>query len=305
MQMLAPGRASVDYRQLLGNFRERFERLLAKRWFPHVVNLVVLMLLTASLAKWTWLLFGPQPPRVVPQPSGAATSAAPSFNLQAVLGANLFGAAPVVAGSVENIPLSSLNLVLTGLIAAHDASYALIRVEGQPEAPFTIGQVITAGAILQAVYADRAIISRGGVAESLLLEGAAQALPGTPEPIATRPRSGKDTSVPEVREEAPNNYVVSRDALTQHMRGNPQKVLSQSLMVPNAGGGFLVREIQSGSIYEKLGLRTGDVVRAANGQNLNTLEDVMKLYQQADHNNYINLEIVRNGRPEVLQYTLQ
>lgn len=305
--MLVPGQTSTDYWQVVANIRERLEQVIAKPWLPHVVNVTVLALLAASLAQWTWLLFAPKTPQVVAQPV-TVNETTPMVNVQAILGANLFGVAPVTGtGNIENIPLSSLNLVLTGLVAAGNASYALIRVEGQPEAPFAIGQVITAGAVLQAVYPDRAIISRGGVAESLLLEGAAQPLSGS---IGTpaMPRAGGNQAanmVPEVREQGPNNYLVSRESLNSQMRNNPQKMLSQSLMVPNPGGGFLVREIQPGSVYEKLGLRAGDVVRTANGQTLNTLEDAMRLYQQSDQNNYINLEIVRNGKPEVLQYTLQ
>lgn len=312
MQMLAPGEGA------LSQFSERLEQLLAqllaKPWFPYLINIAALILLTASLAHWTWLLAAPKlatgsaPAMVRP-----ATAPATQFNVQTIVAAHLFGAAPVAAGDVENIPLSSLNLVLTGLIAAGDNSVALIRVEGQPEAPFRIGDSIVSGAVLKAVYSDRAIIMRNGVAESLLLEGAAQALPGTPvreaPSRAAPPPQARGPQAPpigpnDIREQGPNNYVVSRQALTNQMH-TPQQILSQSLMVPQAGGGFLVREIQPGSVYEKLGLHVGDVVRSANGQPLNTVEDAMKIYQQSNNNSYINLEVMRNGRVENIQYTLQ
>lgn len=299
MQMLAPGQASWS------QFAERIDQLLSKPWFPHVVNFIALLLLTASLARWTWLLITPQLlPATAPAVATAAPVAPAAINVQPIIAAHLFGVAPTaVAGNVADIPLSSLNLALTGLIAAGSGSIALIRVEGQPEAPFAIGQEITAGAVLDAVYADRAIIVRDGVAESLLLEGAAQVLPGTPARESPAvPASGIGAN--DIREQGPNAYVISRDALKEQMR-TPQKLLSQSLMVPNPGGGFSVREIQPGSVYEKLGLKVGDVVRSANGQLLNSVEDVMKLYQQSNNNSYIHLEVLRNGRVENLQYTLQ
>lgn len=309
MQMLAPGQGSAAV------LSERLDQLLAKPWLPHVINVLALVLLTASLAQWTWLLITPRAPvtaaGLAPVPVEAD---APTFDLAALQAAQIFGAAPVVApSSVEDIPLSSLNLVLTGLIAAGDNSIALIRVEGQAEAPFALGEEINAGAVLRAVYADRAIIERGGVVESLLLEGAAQPLPGTPTAPAPKPKSkpapraraaAPPINANDIRAQGENNYVVSREALTAQMR-NPQKMLSQSLMVPQPGGGFLVREIQPGSVYERLGLRVGDVVRSANSQPLNSMEDVMKLYQQSSNNNYIHLEVLRNGRVENLQYTLQ
>ena len=299
MQMLAPGQASW------GQFAERIDQLLSKPWFPHVVNFIALLLLTASLARWTWLLITPRLlPATAPTVATSAPAAPAAINVQPIIAAHLFGVAPTAAaGNVADIPLSSLNLVLTGLIAAGSGSIALIRVEGEPEAPFVIGQEITAGAVLDAVYADRAIIVRDGVAESLLLEGAAQALPGTPaRETPAAPVSGIGAN--DIREQGPNAYVISRDAFKEQMR-TPQKLLSQSLMVPNPGGGFSVREIQPGSVYEKLGLKVGDVVRSANGQLLNSVEDVMKLYQQSNNNSYIHLEVLRNGRVENLQYTLQ
>lgn len=290
---------------------ERLDRLSSQPWLPYVINGLALVLLTAGLARWTWQLITPAiAPNAPLSAPVARTNAAPAFNLQTIQSAQLFGVAPMAAGggNIENIPLSSLNLALTGLIAAGDKGVALIRVEGQPEAPFAIGDTIVGGAVLHAVYADRAIIMRNGVAESLLLEGAAQPLPGTPMPTPAPPTRGAITTPginPEdVFAQGPNTYAVSRDAVTNQMR-NPQKMLSQALMVPNAGGGFVVREIQPGSVYEHLGLKVGDVIRSANGQPLNSMDDVVKLYRGSSNLSSVQLEVLRNGRVESLQYNLQ
>lgn len=290
---------------------ERLDRLSSQPWLPYVINGLALVLLTAGLARWTWQLITPAiAPNAPLSAPVARTNAAPAFNLQTIQSAQLFGVAPMAAGggNIENIPLSSLNLALTGLIAAGDKGVALIRVEGQPEAPFAIGDTIVGSAVLHAVHADRAIIMRNGVAESLLLEGAAQPLPGTPMPTPAPPTRGAITTPginPEdVFAQGPNTYAVSRDAVTNQMR-NPQKMLSQALMVPNAGGGFVVREIQPGSVYEHLGLKVGDVIRSANGQPLNSMDDVVKLYRGSSNLSSVQLEVLRNGRVESLQYNLQ
>jgi general secretion pathway protein C len=306
MHIIAPGRRLADVRQILNGTEEWFAALLTKRWFPVVINLVALVLLTASMARWTWSVLAPAEVPFIP-PAATPVQTAPGFDVQTVLSAQLFGAPPMTTdhGSIESLPVSSLNLVLTGVVSAGKGGYALIRVEGQPEAPFAVGDEIVSGAVLRQVYADRVVIDRGGVAESLMLEGPS-ALPGVsgtaeapaaPRPSAVAPVTG-------IRQQAPNNYAVSRDVVNNAMR-SPQELLSQSLMVPNNGGGFLVREIQPGSIYEKLGLRVGDVIRSANGQPVNTLEDAVKVYQQSANNNQIRLEVLRNGKPEHLLYTLQ
>lgn len=276
------------------------------RWFPLAINLFVLVLLTWTLASWTWRVFTPA---TAPAPIAPRSNAqAATFDLPTLLNAQLFGASPAVSGpaNVEAIPLSSLNLVLTGVVSAGKKSLALIRADSQPEAPFAVGDEILSGVVLDRVYADRVVILRGGVAESLLLEGTenAPAAAPTSAPASRASPRANNRANNIVRQQSANSYVVQRQGLNEQMR-QPQELLRQSLMVPNAGGGFLVREIQAGSLYEKLGLRVGDVIRSANGQPINTLEDAVKLYQQSASLGSVNLEVVRNGKPEQLQYTLQ
>jgi general secretion pathway protein C len=96
---------------------------------------------------------------------------------------------------------------------------------------------------------------------------------------------------------------VDRKQLQQQM-GRPE-FLSQALIVPNPDGGFLVRQIQPGSLYEKLGLRPGDVIRNVNGQALTSMDDVMKLYQQFGSAQRVLVEVQRQGRNETLYYDMR
>jgi len=131
----------------------------AKQWLPGILNGVMLLLLTASLAQWTWLMVKPPlPPLVMAPPPPASTTSA--FSVEPLLAAHLFGQASqeLTGGRLDNLPISSLNLVLTGVIAAAGGGYALISVNNQPQEPFAIGQSVTAGAVLQAVYPDRVVI---------------------------------------------------------------------------------------------------------------------------------------------------
>jgi S1-C subfamily serine protease len=102
-----------------------------------------------------------------------------------------------------------------------------------------------------------------------------------------------------------NQFAVNRESMKQQMQ-RPE-FLSQALVVPNAGGGFLVREVQPGSLYEKLGVRVGDVIRSVNGSPVNNMDDVMRLYQQLgglEQAGSVSLEVTRAGRPENLHYQL-
>lgn len=270
-----------------------------RQWLPRVLNGGMLLLLTASLAQWTWLVAkAPLPPLVVAPPAPVAAN---TFSLQPLLSAHLFGrvSQELTGGRLDNLPISSLNLVLTGVIASASGGYALISVNGQSEEPFSVGQTITGGAVLQAVYPDRVVIQRNGTLESLMLEGEEKLQSGlsAPSPMANRPSLTRGAVV---QETAANHYVVERDQLSAQMR--TPEFLRQATLVPSKDGGFQVRQIQPGSLYEKLGLRAEDVIKSVNGQPVNSAEDALRLYQQLSSMAAVQMEISRGGKPEYLYY---
>lgn len=297
MTMTASGQGASSG-DILANVLQRAQGLLSTRWFPIVATIGALLLLAWTLVSWTLVIVKPSVDPMIPNSPSIAPVATVSFNPQTLLAAHLFGQAPVsqVGVSIEDIPLSSLNLVLTGVVAAGGASYALISVNGQPQEPFSVGQEIISGAVLQAVYPDRAILVRGGVSESLMLEGMAKGLPDVIG-VAPPPQAG-------IQQMTPNQFALPRAMVAEQLR-RPQELFSQALMVPNAGGGFLVREIQPNSVYEKLGLRVGDVLRSVNGKPVNTVDDALKAYQAASTQRDIRVEVLRGGQMEHLTYNLQ
>ena len=282
------------------NIVEVFANPRVKQWLPGILNGSMLLLLTASLAQWTWLIARPPlPPLVVAQSTPVA--AQNTFSLQPLLTAHLFGqvSQELTGGRLDNLPISSLNLVLTGVIASASGGYALISLNGQPQEPFAVGQTVTGGAELQAVYPDRVVIRRNGVLESLLLEGADK----TPAEQWTIPAStSRPAAAPGniVQETGANRYLVERDQLAAQFR--TPDMLKQATMVPSGNGGFLVKQIQPGGLYEKLGLRAGDVIKTINGQPLNSMEDAIRLYQQMPTIGNVQMEIMRGGKPEQLYY---
>ena len=277
------------------------DRLAASRWLPLAVNLAALILLVYGLAQWTW--------RVLESPTSAVTSAsrAPDasqsgFDLQSVRAANLFGRTADSAGRDVNpaqLPLSSLNLVLTGVMAQGKSSFALLSVNGAPETPIVIGQEITAGAILESVFADRIVLRRGAALESVLLKDSDVTLPSGSIVTARAPTAGSG-----VRRLTGGTFGIDRQALAQNLTA---QTLSQASVSPSASG-LVVRDVQSGGMFEELGLKSGDVVRTINGQSVRSLDDIARIYGQlavAPSNAPIAVEVIRSGKAEVLQYQMQ
>lgn len=285
----------------MGALSDRLGRLLNQR-LPTVLNVAALLLLTSSLAQWTWQVV-PAPAVPGPQHTVSAPAETGTYDLRALLDTNLFGQAPrfpePTQTPVTAIPTSTLDLTLTGVVAAEAESLALIRVNKEPETPFAIGDQIAHGVTLRAVYPDRAIIQRRELTEALLLEDMSAGL-GDAAPIPIPSSAGAIASTGD------NSFRVNREFVADQLR-NPD-IFRQALIVPNAGGGFLVRQIQPGSLYEKLGLKVGDVIRKVNGNDINSVDEVLRLYQEfggVDAVADIELEVLRGGRPEQLRYTVQ
>lgn len=281
---------------------EIFANPRVRQKLPGAINAGMLLLLTASLAQWTWLVAKPPLPPLVIAPPPPATSVN-TFSLQPLLAAHLFGqvSQELTGGRLDNLPISSLNLVLAGVIASGTGGYALISVNSQPQEPFAVGQTITGGAVLQAVYPDRAIIRRNGTLESLLLEGADNS---QPPPMAAASRSNRPANVGApgeiVRETGVNQFTVAREQLAAQMR--TPEFLKQATLMPASGGGFQVRQMQAGSLYEKLGLRPGDIIKSINGEPINNAEDAMRFYQQMSTVSAVQLDITRGGKSETIYY---
>lgn len=257
-------------------------------------------LLAWNAANLTWRLSGSRSELSLVSDRPGAGAATP-LNLGTLLAAELFGKGPPVpipgGAGFEQLPMSSLGLVLNGILAIGENGFALISVSGQPQEPYHVGQEITGGAVLKKILADRIVIERDGTFEAVLLEGASN---GLPEGMGIAPTE----TAPAASSGDRYHYTVARATIDKQMR-DPQTFQNAGLILPNPGGGFLVREIQPNSLYAQYGLKQGDVIRSVNGTPLNTPNDVMQAYQQFSNQPNLQIEIVRAGRPETLSYTLR
>jgi len=288
-----PARASImqlDAQSSVVNLGRTLEKLLAHRATQTAVTVSALLLLSWGFAQGTWKVWRPASPAI--ERSGGADA----IDLKTLFSAQLFGkAAPSPANDDARVARSTLNLSLTGVAVLQSGGCALIVVQGQPESAYCAGEDLSPGVRLVGVQRDRVVILRNGVREAVLMKDAEESPPtlAAAAPQATVESTGL------------GRRLVDRRQLQQQL-GRPE-FLNQALIVPNpaGGGGFLVREVQSGSLYEKLGLRPGDVIRTVNGQPLTNMDDVMKLYQQFGSVQRVLVDVQRQGRSETLYYDMR
>ena len=285
------------------NLNEFFRQPRARQSIIVAVNAGALLALTASLAHWSWLIM-PSPQH---QESPALSVNIPAvdrpLNIQPLLVAHLFGQTPAIPIETNSTTIqpSSLNLVLTGIIGVKDAGLAIISVNSQPEEPFVVGQTITGNAVLQAVYPDRVTISRNGVLENLPLDLTAAGAPPPPSiPISPQPMAR--LTAPDMN---PIRNFVNRDALLDKIRTTD--LIKKTAFAP-VPGGLLVLQGQKGNILESFGVQEADVIKSVNGQNLTTFDDIMRAYQSllsSQGSTPIQIDIIRHGKPQTLQYRME
>lgn len=273
----------------------------------YAVNALLLALLGLSVVHWAGFYMDQKYNALlgnsqITEPARSAVG----FNVDELISGNIFGAPSKTraTSAQSNIPLSSLNLKLTGVIASDRGGFALISVNGQPQTPFFIGEVIIDNALLDSVLPDRAILLRNGIKESLLLDASSNKnLIGRANAAhSSGSRMAPNNSIKKIGR---NRFQISRKFVT-HATANTA-LLNQALIVPNPQGGFIVKNIKAGGVIEKLGLRTGDIIRKVNNLNINSMVDVMQLYRLSKNINQVSnvrVEITRQGRRQILQYSL-
>lgn len=107
------------------------------------------------------------------------------------------------------------------------------------------------------------------------------------------------------------NFSFKRAEINKYLENLP-RVLQDAKAVPyvepGSGGevsGFKLVALKSGSIYEKLGLKRGDIIKGVNGEAVDTPQKAMELYQALKSADDIQLEITRGGSPTTLNYSLE
>src|SRR6185436_6022524 len=95
-----------------------------------------------------------------------------------------------------------------------------------------------------------------------------------------------------------NEYEVPRAEIDKTL-SNLNDVAMQARIVPafkdGVAQGFKLFSIRPDSIYTKIGIQNGDVIRRINGYDLNSPEKALEIYSKLKEANRIDIEIERNG----------
>jgi len=263
-----------------------------ERW-PDAVTLLALALLCWVLARWTWVLFAPAAPIVVPAaPAPVDIQAA----LDEILRARLFsgkaaGEAPIAVTARRDVQLAGVFAT-----APQGRGWAVLQFEGKAQQVAANGTEIAPGLLLDQVFGDHVVVTRQGTRERIDL---ARRVAAAPQPA---PVFGLN-----VQQRGTGDYAFSRAELDRELR-NPGQLTNLGALSVSPEAGVRIERAPPGSLAERLGLRPGDLIRSVNGQQIQSDEDLRRLYEQFKQTRqtaWVIFEGRRNDTPLRLRYTVQ
>jgi general secretion pathway protein C len=213
-------------------------------------------------------------------------------NISIITEKNVFGplgtkSAPVAPPKIQ----TKLPLVLIGtFMQTDDAPYAIIEDDKKKvQDVFNIGDTIFGDAKLIQIFPDKVEINRQGQTEFLTIDDAPDFSSG----------GGASTG---------SEFVVDQKELDGALQNLPL-LLTQARAVPyfkdGKSVGLRMFSIKAGSMYEKIGLQNGDILKSINGNSLSDISQAMRLFETLKEERSISVTLERNREEKEVRYQIR
>jgi general secretion pathway protein C len=218
-------------------------------------------------------------------------------------------AAETPRGGWSRIPVRSpLHGTLIGTAIADPARYSLCQITNpdlNETQVYGIGDKYQ-GARLYAIEKDRALIDNNGVNEYIDNSGASAPNLGViPIPGQVLPGQPGGEGVKQLSE---NQYVVARNEINNALT-NLSDLATKARIVPSfkngVANGFKLFSIVPDSLYAKIGIQNGDVIRRINGYEMNSPDKALEIYQKLRDASRIEIELERRGETLRKTYSIE
>lgn len=216
-------------------------------------------------------------------------------NYQIILQRNIFGAikdTPATSTTTPTTQKTKLRLVGTNVSSTGNSFAIIENLEKKTQDVFDLNQDVFGQGKLTKILRESIEITRGNDIETVLLEEAQS--------------KGGDSGLSS--NEDGTEFSVAEDELSQALANLPQ-LLSQARAVPyfknGESVGMRLFAIRRGSLYEKLGLKNGDIIRSVNDNSLTDASQAVKIFEQLKSERNIAVSLERAGAEKTLRYTVR
>jgi general secretion pathway protein C len=193
-------------------------------------------------------------------------------------------------------PVSTIPMGLIGVFIQDGAApYAIIEDKKKSlQDVFMAQDMIFGEAKLVKILSDRVEIERNGQIEQLIMEDG--------------PAKGGDKAGGAPISSEGNTFTIDEAEIDKALENLPL-LLTQARAVPyfkdGVSVGLRLFAIKSDSMYEKLGLRNGDILKSVNGNSLGDLTQAMKLFETLKQERNIAVKIERAMEDKEFRYEIR
>jgi general secretion pathway protein C len=307
-------------------------------WTVHLAFIGVgAYLLAGVLTEVAAIAFLSPGPPAAKDAKDAPTPAAPSRSVKPAskvslgttsAGHNVFDAEPKVAlegeegdnpeNGTQQTSMADLGVDLLGTLVSPTPEWSMATIRVQ-----NASQLVRIGTPLQdkvevADIAERYIVLTDGTNRQVIRLWAEKAKPGSARPgiAAAKPAIGPPPAVGPsggdfakgVKKVGTFEYQIDKGMLEETL-GDLTKLGMQARIVPNYEDGkyhgFRLVGIRPDSLYRAIGLESGDLVRRVNGQDIDTPNKAISLFEQLRSSPMITLDVDRRGQKTTMTYSIK
>lgn len=276
--------------------------------FPPLASAVLLLVLAWLAARLLWAIFPTpaaarwSPPPPLPQKytlpghnSNAATATGAAQRLFGVYAEQSPGTGNLSAESIHALataPETHLNLKLLGILADRampSQSRALVAGANGAEYSYALGQAVTSGVLLKAIFPDRVVLARKGRLETLRLEMNESSGSGADSnvPIAVAGHAGTAEKLSNIRTRLLSNPALAARFIRVRPATDPKT--KQQI-------GYRIYPGPDRAAFKATGLHPGDIVTAVNGVGLTKPARTLQLLSELSQAQQVSLTVKRGSK---------
>ncbi|GAA0620651.1 hypothetical protein GCM10009422_15420 [Brevundimonas kwangchunensis] len=252
------------------------------------LEVVLVAVLAVQAGRLGWIVFAPA--EAASPAAAARTANAPDYSIFQRFDA--FFRTGAQSSYAEATAAGSSQMRLYGVRAGvAGGGSAIIGLADGRQVSVGVGEEVEPGLILQSVAADHVTLSRGGSVSRLIFAETPMGAAAPPPPPA-----GEVTIMPTPPPVAPPAPAPAQSGQVV----DPATLMGQASLRPRMRGlginGFTVNASGDGAALQAAGLRSGDVILAVNGTELNSPQSIAGLRGQLSNATSAEIRFERDGQ---------
>ena len=224
----------------------------------------------------------------------------------------------LVPGPTDECKSSDAKVALVMTMVAEPAewSMAVLRDTANRTSRLVKNEERLEDRVVTAIYRERLVLANGGAYECVDLGVKGKGKKGAPSwkrGSGDKSRSSKSSSdsaaIKEgVTKTGTNSWKIDREMLNEQLE-DLNKLARMARVIPHYRDGkpqgFKLVGVRPGSLYSHIGVRSGDVIKSINDEEISSPNKALELFDRLKNSDSIALDVERRGRKTTLEYTIE